>query len=259
MKKDKTYDLIIIGGGQSALACAYYLRRTNLEYTILDNQEKCGGAWLHGWDTLTLFSPAEHSSLPGWLMPKSENEFPTKKEVIKYVCNYEKRYKIPIQRPVKVENVTKQDNHFTISTDKGAFESKVIISATGTWGKPFIAEIPGKDLYSGQQIHSAFYSNANNLKNKKVLIIGEGNSGAQILSEVSKVAETVWSTRKEPEFLPDDVDGRVLFDQASAKYYADQKGEKLDMAKYNLGNIVMVQTVKDARKRDVLHTKGQFT
>jgi cation diffusion facilitator CzcD-associated flavoprotein CzcO len=258
LKKDKTYDLIIIGGGQSALACAYYLRRTKLDYLVLDNQKKCGGAWLHGWDSLTLFSPSEHSSLPGWLMPKSKNEFPTKEEVTSYVCQYEKRYKIPVHRTVRVTAVTKDRNQFTINTNKGAFHSKAVISATGTWGRPFIPDVPGKNLYSGQQIHSAFYKNADELKNKKVLIVGEGNSGAQVLAEISKVSETVWTTQKEPQFLPDDVDGRVLFDQATAKYYADKKGEKLDTSRFNLGTIVMVPAVKDAKKRDIFHSKGRL-
>lgn len=257
LKQNKIYDLIIIGGGQSALACGYYLRRTDLDYIILDNQKECGGAWLHGWDSLTLFSPAEHSSLPGWMMPKSKNEFPTKEEVIDYVCEYEKRYKLPVKRPDKVQNVEKKD-HFKITTDKTTFYSKTIISATGTWGKPFIPDIPGKDSFTGEQLHSAHYKNAEDFVDKKVLIVGEGNSGAQILAEVSKVANTVWSARKTPEYLPDDVDGRVLFDQASAKYYAEKKGEKFDMSKYNLGNIVMVPSVKEARERGVLHAKGQF-
>jgi cation diffusion facilitator CzcD-associated flavoprotein CzcO len=108
MLEQKIYDVIIIGGGQSALACGYYLRRTKLEYVILDNQENCGGAWQHGWESLTLFSPAEHSSLPGWLMPKSENQFPTKEEVIDYVCQYEKRYKLPVKRPFEVKDVEKK-------------------------------------------------------------------------------------------------------------------------------------------------------
>lgn len=258
MPNQKIYDLIIIGGGQSALACGYYLRRTDLDYIILDNQEKCGGAWQHGWDSLTLFSPAEHSSLPGWMMPKSENEFPTKDEVIDYVCQYEKRYKLRVERPYEVKSVEKDSNHFKIITDKMTFYTKTIISATGTWGKPFLPKIPGKVSFQGIQMHSAYYQSPENLANKKVLIVGEGNSGAQILAEVSKVAKTIWSTRKTPEYLPDDVDGRVLFDQASAKYYAEKKGEKFDMSKYNLGNIVMVPTVKEARNREVLHSKGIF-
>jgi len=251
-------DLIIIGGGQSALACAYYLRRTELNYLLLDNQQQCGGAWLHGWDSLTLFSPAEQSSLPGWWMPKSENGFPTKAEVIDYLCRYEERYNFPIERPVQVKSVQREEGTFLLNTSNGTYRSRALISATGTWGKPFIPDIPGRGLFEGEQIHSANYQNAVPFQNKKVLIVGEGNSGAQILVEVSKVAKTAWAVRKIPQFLPDDVDGRVLFDVASAKYYAEQKGEPFDAKKFGLGNIVMVPSVKEAREREVLHTKGQI-
>ena len=256
---DKTiYDLIIIGGGQSALACAYFLRRKDIDYLILDDQKSCGGSWKHTWESLTLFSPAEHSSLPGWPMPSSSNEFPTKEETIEYLCQYEKRYDFPIKRPVEVKNVYKNDDQFELETSGGSLYAKTIISATGTYQHPFIPDIPGRKNFKGEQIHSADYRSPEAFKDKKVIIVGEGNSGAQILAEVSQVAETYWSTRKEPEFLPDDVDGRVLFDVASAKYYAKQKGEKFDTSQYNLGNIVMVPPVKEARKRDVLQASGQI-
>ena len=61
-------DVIVIGGGQSGLACGHFLKRAKLNFIILDDQDVSGGAWLHGWDSLTLFSPAQHSSLPGWMM-----------------------------------------------------------------------------------------------------------------------------------------------------------------------------------------------
>jgi len=91
------------------------------------------------------------------------------------------------------------------------------------------------------------------------VIVGEGNSGAQILAELSKVADTRWATTKEPTFLPDDVDGRVLFNRASAKYYAEQKGESFDTSKLSLGNIVMVPSVKEARDRGVLKSDGKIS
>lgn len=254
----KIYDVVVIGGGQSGLACGYYLRRTKLDYLILDDQEQCGGAWLHAWDSLTLFSPAQHSALPGWMMPTSENPFPLKNEVIDYLCQYEKRYKIPMERPVKVIEVIKDNDTFTIRTNKGVYQSSALISATGTWNRPFIPHITGEELFKGRQIHSADYKSPDQFKNQKVLIVGEGNSGAQILAEVSKVAKTSWSTTKAPQFLPDDIDGRVLFDVASAKYYAEQKGEKFDATKYNLGQIVVVPSVKDARVRNVMVARGRF-
>ncbi|MFN3664539.1 MAG: ArsO family NAD(P)H-dependent flavin-containing monooxygenase [Sediminibacterium sp.] len=252
------HDLIIIGGGQSALACAYFLRRTNLKYIILDDQPQNGGAWQHTWDSLTLFSPAQYSSLPGWMMPKSEGQFPSKQEVISYLNAYQERYGIQIQHDVKVENVTKTQDVFTVETTRGNYQSKAIISATGTWQKPFIPPVQGIDLFQGEQLHSARYTNADAFKDKKVLVVGAGNSGAQILAEVSKVTATVWAVQKAPEFLPDDVDGRVLFDVASAKYYAMKEGKGFEAEKYNLGNIVMVPSVKEARTRGVLKARPTF-
>lgn len=89
------------------------------------------------------------------------------------------------------------------------------------------------------------------------MIVGGGNSGAQILAEVSKVAKTIWVTKEPPEFLPDEVDGRYLFNLATKKYQAMLKGETIEEA-HNLARIVMVESVKDARARDVLHARGPF-
>lgn len=252
------FDVIVIGAGQSGLACGYYLNRADLNFKILDNQEKCGGAWLHTWDSLNLFSPAEHSSLPGWLMPTSREKFPSKEEVVGYLCNYEARYKLPVERPVHVKKIIREGDLYKIIASHKTFLSKTIISATGTWANPVIPEIKGRENFKGEQFHSATYRNPQHLKGKKVLIVGEGNSGAQILSEVSKVAFTKWATIKKPEFLPDDVDGRVLFHIASAKYKAEKEGKPFDPSNYNLANIVMVPSVKEARERGVLKSSGRF-
>lgn len=256
--KDELYDLVVIGGGQSALACGYFLRRAGLKYIILDDQQHSGGAWQHTWDSLTLFSPAEYSSLPGWMMPKSENEFPSKAEVLDYLSAYQDRYQIQIKHGVKVTDVKKDAEVFTLTSNQGDYQSRTVISATGTFQKPFIPSVPGKDVFRGEQLHSAQYKNTDAFKNKTVLIIGGGNSGAQILAEVSKVAKTVWATQNTPEFLPDDVDGRVLFDVASAKYHAMKEGKEFVSSQYNIGNIVMVPPVKEARSRGVLKTRETF-
>ena len=251
-------DGIVIGGGQSGLASGYYLRRHKLNFLILDKEEKCGGAWLHAWDSLTLFSPAEHSSLPGWLMPKSENLFPLKQEVIDYLCQYEKRYELPIERPVTVENITSENKIFKIYTTKKIYFSKAIIAAAGTWSNPFIPKIKGIDTFRGIQIHSAQYKNAEQFRNLNVLVVGEGNSGAQIVAEISKVTSVKWSTTKPPQYLPDEVDGFYLFNVATAKYNAKKEGKPFNAANYNLGNIVMVPSVVEARSKGVLISSGSF-
>jgi len=253
-----SYDIIIIGGGQSALACACFLQRSGLNYMILDDQPMSGGAWLHAWDSLTLFSPAEYSSLPGWMMPKSESRFPLKDEVIAYLKAYEEHYKIKIKRPVLVKDVNKTSDGFELETNEGLYHCKVLISATGTWKKPFIPKITGAELFTGKQLHSAHYKNPDDFKGKKVLVVGSGNSGAQVLAEVSKVATAVWAVRNEPEYLPDEVDGRVLFNVASAKYHAMQSGKEFDATQYSLGKIVMVPPVVEARERKALQFNLTF-
>lgn len=254
----KIYDVIIIGGGQAGLSVAYFLRRSKLDYLILDNQQEAGGSWLQTWDGLQLFSPATYSSLSGWPMPKSEKEYPTKEEFIDYITAYEKRYGFSIQRQTEVLQVEKDSGLFKIETNTSTFYSKTLVSATGTAGNPFIPEYPKSAIYTGMQIHSGTYKNSNPFKNKKVLIVGGGNSGAQILAEVSKVAKTQWVTLQEPQFLPDEIDGRYLFNEATQKFLgksSDNIGEKHSVS---LSNIVMIDSVKEARSRNVLHAVRPF-
>ncbi|AHM61501.1 flavin-containing monooxygenase [Flammeovirgaceae bacterium 311] len=251
------YDTIIIGGGQSGLATAYYLRRDGLNYLLLDSQPAAGGAWQQYWDSLRLFSPADASSLPGWLMPKGEHTYPSRNEVINYLQQYEERYNMPVERPVKVTAVSSEEGHFLVQTNKGDYRAKTIVSATGSFQNPYIPPYPGKEIFKGVQIHSAAYQNPEPYQGKRVLVVGGGNSGAQILAELSRTAHTIWVTVQPPSFLPDDVDGRYLFSVASKIWEARKKGETY-VPKGSLGDIVMVGPVKEARERDVLTARPPF-
>lgn len=257
MTTSEVFDVIVIGSGQSGLACGYYLRRTKLNYLLLDEQEKPGGAWNHTWDSLKLFSPAEHSSLPGWIMPKDQSTYPGKDHVLNYLKEYEQRYQLPVKRPVHIKYISKRKGLFIITANEGIYRSKTVISATGTWKKPYIPNYKGVNVYEGQQLHSAFYQSPDQLKGNKTLIIGGGNSGAQILAEVSKTKDTTWVTLKTPKFLPDDVDGRYLFEFATRQYKAKLECKAIEPAG-SLGDVVMVDSVKEARARGVLNTKRPF-
>lgn len=252
----KTYDVIVIGGGQSGLAVGYYLRRTGLSYVILDNNQEGGGAWIHTWKSLRLFSPAQSSSLPGMIMPGGSDYYPTRDEAIDYLRSYERKYNLPVKRSEQVISVRKDGDEFQVETSKNTYKSKVLVSATGTFGKPYIPDIKGIDSFNGLTIHSSQYDTPDQFKGKRVGIVGEGNSGAQILAEVSKVADTLWITMKEPRFLPDHIDGRYLFDAATQMYEAEKAGKEYKPP--SLGDIVMVEPVKDARERNVLRAVRPF-
>lgn len=253
---DDRFDVIVIGGGQSGLAMGYYLRRTGLSYIILDNQQEPGGAWLHTWKSLRLFSPAQWSSLPGLIMTGGGDYYPSRDVAIEYLKYYETKYNLPVKRLVSVLHVYKQDSEFRVETSDGVYYAKALVSATGSFANPYIPEISGKTLFKGQILHSSQYQSADQFINKRVAIVGEGNSGAQILAEVTKVTDAVWITQKEPRFLPDYIDGRYLFDAATQMYEAQKLGKQFKPP--SLGDIVMVDSVKDARARQVLKSKRPF-
>lgn len=246
------YDVIVIGGGQSALATGYYLRRTDLRFIILDRSASPGGAWQHAWESLTLFSPALWCSLPGVIMPGGKDHYPGKEEAIAYLKAYEERYRLPVIRPVTVNSVSRENDLFVLNTTGDTYYAKAVVSATGSYHSPIIPDIAGRDIFKGSLIHSAEYQEPSAFTGKRVAVVGEGNSGAQILAELSKVTDTLWITRDTPEFLPDHIDGKYLFDAATQLYEAKQRGEELQPP--SLGHIVMVPAVKEARARNVYQT-----
>jgi cation diffusion facilitator CzcD-associated flavoprotein CzcO len=250
-------DVVVVGGGQAGLAVGYYLRRTGLSFVILDAQEAPGGAWLHGWDSLRLFSPARFSSLPGWLMEGGPDTYPTRDEALEYLRHYEERYSLPVARPVRVTAVRQEEQHFRVESDRGDWIASAVVSATGSWERPYIPEYPGRERCRGEQFHSARYRSPEPFRGKRVLVVGGGNSGAQILAEVSKVADATWVTLEAPTFLPDQIDGRYLFDQATARYRAQQEGRPVPEPA-GLGDIVMVEPVREARARGVLRSVRPF-
>ncbi len=252
------HDVVVIGAGQAGLAVGYYLRRTALRFVILDAEHAAGGAWRHGWDSLRLFSPPPYSSLPGWMMPGDHTQVPSRDAVLHYLTAYEERYQLPIQRPVRVSGVRAETDALVVETDRGVYRTRAVVSATGTWSKPYLPDYPGLENYNGEQLHSAMYHSPQQVAGQRVLIIGGGNSAAQILAEVQQVAEATWVTLQPPTFLPDNVDGRYLFEQATARYQAQREGRDYEAPLGGLGDIVMTPSVKEARARGVLQAMPPF-
>jgi arsenite-transporting ATPase len=259
--RSRVLDVAVVGGGQAGLAVGYYLRRTDLSFAIFDAGEGPGGAWRHGWDSLTAFSPALYSSLPGRVMPGGTEKYPSRDEIVEYLARYEERYGLPVYRPARVEEVRRDGELLILRTGAARVRARAVVSATGTWSAPRVPPYPGREAFRGEQVHSSRYRSPAPFAGKRALVVGGGNSGAQILAEVSKVADATWVTLEEPAFLPDDVDGRVLFERASARYAASQKGEGAESdggPALSLGDIVMLPPVREARERGALKSVRPF-
>ncbi len=254
----RALDVVVIGGGQAALAVGYYLRRTGLTYLLLDAEDGPGGAWRHGWPSLRLFSPRQWSSLPGWLMPPGPDEYPTRDETIAYLAEYERRYEIPVLRAVTVRGVHREADGLRVDSSRGDVRARAVVSATGSWANPVLPAIPGAEAFRGTIVHSAAYAGAASFAGQNVIVVGGGNSAAQIVAELSSCAQVTWATVTPPHFLPDDIDGRTLFEQATERYRAVREGRPPPPAR-SIGDIVMVPSVREARARGVLTAVPMFT
>jgi putative flavoprotein involved in K+ transport len=191
-------------------------------------------------------------------MPPWTDGFPPATHVRDYLAAYERRYDVPVQHGVRVTAVEHHGDGFHAHTTAGVVRAHAVVSATGTWGRPFWPTYPGQRDYTGRQLHTADYTGPDSFTGQHVLVVGGGNSAAQLLAEISTVAHTMWVTPRPPRLLPDDVDGRVLFDVATARAVALARGEADTGGVGGLGDIVAVPPVRQARDRGVLVAQPLF-
>lgn len=256
----RTVDVCVVGGGQSGLATAYHLGRVSarrereglpaLRTVVLDARDRPGGAWPDGWPSLELFSPAAFSSLPGWPMPAWTGDgTPSAEHVAAYLAAYEERYALPVHRPVWVTDVVDagEDGLLRVRTDRGDWWARALVSATGTWDRPFWPAVPGAEAFGGRQLHTHDYRGPEQLTGQRVLVVGGGNSAAQLAADLQPhVAALHWVALRRPRYLPDDVDGRVLFETATQAVRDRAAGRPVrDVA--SLGDVVATPAVRRAR------------
>ena len=262
-------DVVVIGGGQSGLAVGFYLRRAGADFEILDASDGPGGAWPHTWPSLRLFSPADFSSLPGRRMPRTDDGAnPDTAHVVDYLRGYEEYYDLPVRRRVRVIAVERagpgrkddDEGYVVRAADGRSWRARAVISATGTFSRPFVPTYPGAADFRGRQLHSADYRGPAEFEGRRVVVVGGANSGAQIAADLARpLADSggtlTWCTTERPRYLPDDVDGRELFRVANAaiRGVGDSGGGIAD-----LGDIVVVPPVRAARDAGLLEATPMF-
>ncbi|MCC9176441.1 ArsO family NAD(P)H-dependent flavin-containing monooxygenase [Arthrobacter sp. zg-Y750] len=275
--QSRDVDVLVIGGGQAGLAAGYYLNRLRRDeatgrsgpaptFAILDANRQPGGAWQHYWKSLELFSPAAYSSLPGYQMPAWTGEGnPSAEHVAQYLRTYEARYDLPVYRPVRVDAVRRidggaylTDGGYLTDTDHGQWASRAIINATGSWATPYIPAVPGSEQFTGRQLHTAGYRGPEPFAEQNVVVVGGGNSGAQIAADLAPTSSVTWVTRHPPRYLPDDVDGRALFSIATRRSKALAAGEPAPAGIADIGDIVAVPAVRKARDAGLLKARPMF-
>jgi len=201
---------IVIGGGQSGLAAAFYLSRTSGDFLVLDAHPRLGEAWRLRWDSLRLFTPAKFNSLPGMPFPGAEFSFPTKDEAGAYLQDYQTRFQLPVLLNSKVESLTKTNGRFTVVGGGQTFTAQNVIVATGPYQMPHVPPFARELEPRIFQVHSNSYRNPAQLPDGDILVVGAGNSGAEIAIELAQAGRRVWLAGRNVGRIPANELGRLF-------------------------------------------------
>jgi len=196
-------DVVVIGAGQAGLSTAWALARQGFEpgtgFVVLDADDAPGGAWQHRWPSLTVRSTHRVHDLPGLRFSPATDTLRAAEVVPAYFAEYERRFALPVHRPVRVASVSRtDDDRFVVHTDRGDWTARAIVNATGTWTRPFVPRYPGQELFRGRQLHTVDYRDAAEFAGQHVVVVGGGASATQLLGEISRVTSTTWVTRRPP-------------------------------------------------------------
>ncbi|MGE3076168.1 MAG: flavin-containing monooxygenase [Dehalococcoidia bacterium] len=193
--KPEHFDTIVIGAGQAGLSVGYHLQRLGREFVILDANERVGDVWRNRWDSLRLFTPARYDSIDGMKVPAGNRDFITKDEMADYLESYAAHFKLPVRTGVHVDRLSQVDGRYEVRAGERTFTSNQVVVAMGNYQRPNIPSFATRLNPDIVQLHSLEYRNPGQLQEGGVLIVGAGNSGAEIAKEVSKTHATWLSGR----------------------------------------------------------------
>jgi putative flavoprotein involved in K+ transport len=182
---DRTPGTVVIGGSQAGLAVGYYLKQRGLPFVILDQNERIGDAWRKRWDSLHLFTPGRYNGLPGMPFPGSPWAYPSKDEAADYLKAYARGFELPVRTGVKVDRLARTGERFEVTCGQQALFAENVVVATGAFNNPRVPSF-ARDLdKSIVQLHAKEYRNSSQIQKGAVLVVGAGNSGAEIAIELA--------------------------------------------------------------------------
>jgi putative flavoprotein involved in K+ transport len=195
-------ETIIIGGGQAGLSVGYHLARRGRRFLVLEANDHVGDSWRNRWDSLRLFTPARLDSLDGMPFPSAPGYFPTKDEMGDYLASYASRFGLPVRTGARVTSLTREGDRYLVVAGDTRYEADNVVVAMATFQRPQVPDFATDLDPSIVQLHSSEYRNLTQLRPGPVLLVGAGNSGAEIALETARAGHETWVSGRDVGRIP---------------------------------------------------------
>lgn len=198
--------IVVVGAGPAGLACAAVLKRHGRRVVVFERGE-VGAAWATRYDRLCLHTVRWLSCLPGYRMPRAFGRWPSRDQVIEYLRRYAERAAVEVRTGIEVEQLERVRGGWRVVTAEGVVEAERVVVATGYSNAPYLPDWPG--AFASGIVHSAYYRNPAPYAGRRVLVVGAGNSGAEIAVDVAEggAAQVFLAVRTPPAIVRRDLFG----------------------------------------------------
>ena len=210
--KQDSIETVVVGGGQSGLATSYHLKRLGLNHVVLDENERAGSAWRNRWPSLRLFTPGRYNSLPGMPYPGPARSLPGKDDIADYLESYAAHFDLPVRGGVKVDRIVGDDNRYLLESGDERISAENVVVATGAFHNPHIPDFARSLDSNIVQMHASDYRGPSQVPEGPVLVVGAGQSGAEIALDLA-ADHRVWLSgedRGEEPGRPGSVTDRLI-------------------------------------------------
>ena len=197
--------VLIVGAGPAGLATAACLKQRGIEPLVLEAGAWLGNSWRHHYDRLRLHTVKQQSHLPGVPFAKELARYPTRAEVVAYLDAYAARFAIVPRTAEQVRRVLAAEDGFVVESARATYRARAVVIASGLNRVPNPERLPGQERFRGTLIHSRDYRNADRFVDQRVLVVGAGNTGAEIALDLAEHgARPTMALRSQVNILPRD-------------------------------------------------------
>jgi cation diffusion facilitator CzcD-associated flavoprotein CzcO len=194
----RSCDAIIVGAGPAGLATAAALKARGLRPTILEKSSAVGAVWRRHYDRLHLHTDRARSGLPGLAMPKAYGRYPSRAQVVEYLEAYAARFGLEPVFNAPVRSVRSEGRIWRADAGANSWGAPIVVVATGWADYPHSPTWPGMEQFGGPVLHSSQYRNPAPFARRRVLVIGYGNSGAEIALDLAEAGVDVSLSARSP-------------------------------------------------------------